>query len=379
MSDIFNRLQRSSGNVWNAGLASSTPGEGLIQLTGTGEGENNPPVYVPTEANQILSDPQYNPDISGSPFGRAHIQGGSNWTEVGRPFVQNFGSAIVAGPTSGVIKAGSGITQGNNSPGMRDPNADSHSYTDLVGGGMPTYGTNMPNYNTGGYSGLPGDVLGVLGSANQANAYQNQAEWAKGIGDPYRNLLSQSYANPMGYLSSPEVTGAVQQGTDALSRSLSMGGNPIGSGGALQKIQDYATNQQLDRLGQYRSQLGGFGGLNAINASIPTSAAAAIGARGNIWNAGGVLANDIFKPGGVASSVGSLFNNGIPRLPSPPPNFQGGQYGSGVDQYGNPIQGNFGGGTGVQDGTGFNDYSGGYDFGGASNFDPNIDWSNLYG
>lgn len=228
----------------------------------------------------------------------------------------------------------------------------------------------------GGIGSVIGGGLGLAGSIDQQNQYQNYADWAKAQGQPYRDLLGSSYTNPSGYLSSPEVTGAVQQGTNALARSLSMGGNPVGNGGALQQLQNYSTNQQLDRLAQYRQQLGGFGGLNAINQSVPGAAGAAIGARGNTWNAGGALASDIFGRGGIGSGIFGPGTPGIPNLPSPPPFL-----GPGVDQYGNPTAGNYAGGDPSQ----YGDQGGNWDpntglpYGDPSQFDPGIDWSSLYG
>lgn len=210
---------------------------------------------------------------------------------------------------------------------------------------------NIPGGGTGTGTGLPTDLLGLAGGISQQNAYQNQADWARNVGQPYRDTLQGTYANPMGYLGSPEVTGAVQQGTDALSRSLSTGGNPVGNGGALQQLQNYSTNQQLDRLAQYRQQLGGFGGLNAINQSIPGTANAAIGARGNTWQAGGSLLTDIFGRGGVGGNIFGNVTGGGSSLPTNPTG--GGQ----VDFGNDPTLG----------------------YGYPSQFDPSIDWSNLYG
>lgn len=236
---------------------------------------------------------------------------------------------------------------------------------------LPGGGGNAERGQGGGLGGLLGSTVGLIGAGSQQNAYQGYADWARNQGQPYRDALQGSYANPMGYLSSPEVTGAVQQGTDALSRSLSMGGNPVGSGGALQQLQNYSTNQQLDRLAQYRQQLGGFGGMNAINQSIPGAAGAAIGAQGNTWNAGGSLLTDLFGRGaagggGIFGGIGGLLGGGGGGAPS---------FGSGIDQFGNPSQGNFQGGPGSAGGGDF--YNPGADFG--SQIDPNIDWSSLYG
>lgn len=273
---------------------------------------------------------------------------------------------LLGAAASGIIGA-AGLPGGTSAvdKGLGSPEAPQQF--NMPGGNnmyLPGGGGNAERAQGGG---ILTDLLGVVGAGSQANAYGNYADWAKGVGQPYRDRLSDSYTNPMGYLSSPEVSGAVQQGTNALARSLSMGGNPVGNGGALQQLQNYSTNQQLDRLNQYRSQLGGFGGMSPINASIPGATNAAIGARGNVWNAGGALGTDIFKPGGPASKLfPNIFGNGGPGIPG---------FGSGVDQYGNPTGGNFQGGPGSPGGNDF--YNPGADFG--TQFDPNLDWSSLYG
>lgn len=132
-----------------------------------------------------------------------------------------------------------------------------------------------------------GTGLGIAGSINQQHALQDLANRQMAMGAPYRDRLAALYNDPGSYLKSPEVTGAVQQGTDALARSLSVQGNPIGSGHALQELQNYSTNQQLNRLGDERSRLGALGGLASFNAAAPGTSTAAVNAGSNVYNAVG--------------------------------------------------------------------------------------------
>ena len=107
------------------------------------------------------------------------------------------------------------------------------------------------------------------------------------MGAPYRDRLAALYNDPSKFLQSAEVTTPVQQGTDALARSLSVQGNPIGSGHALQELQNYSANQLFSRLGQEKDRLGGLGGLTAYNNAAPGTALAGVNAGSNVWNAAG--------------------------------------------------------------------------------------------
>lgn len=118
----------------------------------------------------------------------------------------------------------------------------------------------------------------------RADAYRGLADRFSSYGDPYRRRLAELYSNPNSFLSSPEVTTAVQQGSDILSRSLSRGGNPVGSGNALQQIQSYATDQLFSRLGQEKDRLAGFGGIPQFNAAAPQMERYAIDAEADAAN-----------------------------------------------------------------------------------------------
>ena len=168
------------------------------------------------------------------------------------------------------------------------------------GGGSATGGGLMDDWLTEDWQrallrGAPG-LLGALGAASQAEDYEDLAHQYSQMGAPYRSRLESLYSNPEGFLNSPEVRLPIQQGTDMLARSLSVKGNPAGSGNALQELQNYTSNQLFSRLGQEKDRLGGFGGLTAYNQAAPQMASNVIGAQGNIYGSLGGAAADIFNP-----------------------------------------------------------------------------------
>ena len=143
--------------------------------------------------------------------------------------------------------------------------------------------------------GAPG-LLGALGSASQAEDFEDLAHQYQQTGAPYRGRLEQLYGDPTAFLNSPEVRQPIQQGTDMLARSLSVKGNPAGSGNALQELQNYASTQLFGKLGQEKDRLGGFGGLTQYNQAAPQMASNTINAQGNIYGNLGGAAADIFNP-----------------------------------------------------------------------------------
>lgn len=114
----------------------------------------------------------------------------------------------------------------------------------------------------------------LLGREDQAIQRQKDAiRDAQAVGAPYRSKLSDLYANPSSFLSSPEVTVPVQQASDIMARSLSTKGNPTGSGNALQQLQSYSADQLFGKLGQEKDRLAGYGGLGAYGqagATVPS-------------------------------------------------------------------------------------------------------------
>lgn len=132
-----------------------------------------------------------------------------------------------------------------------------------------------------------GAGLGIAGSISQQHALEELANRQMAMGAPYRDRLASLYNDPSSFLHSAEVTTPVQQGTDALARSLSVQGNPIGSGHALQELQNYSSNQLFSRLGEEKNRLGSLGGLASFNAAAPGTALAGVNAGSNVYNAVG--------------------------------------------------------------------------------------------
>lgn len=128
--------------------------------------------------------------------------------------------------------------------------------------------------------------LGAYGANKQSKALSGLAGQYSEYGAPYRAMLAQSYANPSAFLAnSPDIKAAVDQGTSALARALSVRGNPAQSGTALQEMQNYATQGLYGQLGNERQRLANFGGLTALTSAVPSLSAQAIGANSGMYNA----------------------------------------------------------------------------------------------
>jgi hypothetical protein len=153
----------------------------------------------------------------------------------------------------------------------------------------------MDDYLKLGGQVLP-SLISAYGSQRQADAQSDLADRYFGMGAPYRSRLASLYDDPSAFLSSPEVQIPVQQGTDATARALSTGGNPAGSGRALQEIQNYSANQLFGRFGQEKDRLAGFGGLSGYNAAAPGAANAAINAQGQVYGDLGYGAGQVLNP-----------------------------------------------------------------------------------
>ena len=143
---------------------------------------------------------------------------------------------------------------------------------------------------------LGSTALGAYSSNQQTQAFQRLADQYASYGAPYRQKLSDLYANPTSFLSSQEVQVPVQQATDALARSLSIHGNPAGNGSALQEIQNYSANQLFGRLGQEKDRLAGYGGITQYNAAAPQAASNAVQSSGNTANAIGAGMSSLLNP-----------------------------------------------------------------------------------
>lgn len=135
--------------------------------------------------------------------------------------------------------------------------------------------------------------LGVYGSNKQADATKSLADQYMSMGAPYRTSLAQLEANPEGFYKSPLVQGALQQGSDALARSLSAKvGNPILNPTALQEMQNFTTRGLLDAYNNRFSQLAGAGQLG-VSQAAPLGVQANQ-AQGTTYNALGAGIQSVF-------------------------------------------------------------------------------------
>lgn len=138
--------------------------------------------------------------------------------------------------------------------------------------------------------------LGAYGSSQQAGQYDSLAREYAGYGAPYRQRLADLYRNPSSFLNSAEVRLPIEQAASINARALSTGGNPIGSGNAMQQMNDFTATKLFSRLGEEKDRLAGFGGLSSYNAAAPGAASNAINANSGVYNAIGAGVNNIFNP-----------------------------------------------------------------------------------
>lgn len=171
------------------------------------------------------------------------------------------------------------------------PSGTQNLIKSLLGGGSSGTGSGT---NLGS---LLGPLLGAYASNQQSNALAELANKYQEYGAPYRAELANLTSNPGSFLTSPRVTASVDQGTSALARALSAkDGNPVGSGRALQEMQNYATNGLYSQLSNRENQLANFGGLSNFNAAAPSANLASVNQTGNMYNAIGAGINDVFNP-----------------------------------------------------------------------------------
>jgi hypothetical protein len=154
--------------------------------------------------------------------------------------------------------------------GQQEPRTNAEYLSQLLGGAMSPQGLNM-------LGGGLGAALGAYGANQQANSSEKLYDKFIGLGAPYRDQLNNLSQNPDSFYKSPVFQGALQQGSDAMARSLSAKvGNPILNPTALQEMQNYTTRGSLDAYNnQFRNLMSagqiGLGqsaqlGTNAANA-----------------------------------------------------------------------------------------------------------------
>ena len=127
--------------------------------------------------------------------------------------------------------------------------------------------------------------LGVLGSNQQANTLQGIADQNRAERQPFLSKATGYLNDPASYAAGPGA--AAMKG---VLNGLSVQGNPIGSGTALQFATDAGNKNWLNAV----NSLGSLGlGGQGIQANLDSQAAAS---NGNMFNAIGSTINDIFSP-----------------------------------------------------------------------------------
>lgn len=155
--------------------------------------------------------------------------------------------------------------------------------------------------------------LGIAGSKNVANKYDSMANRFEGYGADYRTRLAGLYNDPNSFLQSQAVQAPVQQGTDALARSLSIHGNPAGSPAAMGELQNYASNQLFGKLGQEKDRLAQLSGIPQYAAAAPGAASKAADAAGGQYTAAGYGLDQAMNPqdNSLASFLKQLKQSGL--------------------------------------------------------------------
>ncbi len=156
-------------------------------------------------------------------------------------------------------------------------------------GSLPINTSNIPDW----LKALLPATIGAYAGSQQADAYKDIAREYMGMGAPYRDSLAALSADPSSFLKSDRVQVPVKLGTEIMSKSL---GNAAAQGGALQQLQDYATQTMYGQLTNRENQLANFGGLSSFNAAAPAANTAGINAGSNAWNAIGSGVSNYLNP-----------------------------------------------------------------------------------
>lgn len=286
-----------------AGIGGATAGPGAVDLTAGNAaiGSGAPATYTPSglisTESAILGEP-----AAGATWEQVAAGGGTGAGVLGTGAAEGAGAVGAGDAALGASAVGAGSAASSAGGGSSGGGASG-------GGGSPSGGGGLGGGSIFGNSlgltddtwlqmlarGIPG-LLGAVAAGSQAEDFEDLSHQYQQMGEPYRNRLQQLYNDPTTFLNSPEVRQPIQQGTDMLAHSLSVKGNPAGSGNALQELQNYATTQLFGRLGQEKDRLAGFGGLTQYNAAAPQAASNSVAAQGNVYNALGGAAGDIFNP-----------------------------------------------------------------------------------
>lgn len=141
--------------------------------------------------------------------------------------------------------------------------------------------------NVGGN--LASTGLGIAGSRNAANSYNNLSREYMAFGAPSRARYEASMAPGFDPNSIPGYSGAVDTASKGiLARLAATGGNPWGNpGGLIEANKQIISGTALPAIDAYQRLNAGTGGYAGFNAAAPAAATAGIGAQGGVYNAVG--------------------------------------------------------------------------------------------
>jgi hypothetical protein len=271
---------------WNvAGLAGEGAGAGAL------DGINwASDIFNPDALSTFTGDTSAGWNVAGTSGGTGGIADGINWAS--DIFDPNAASGFTGDASAGWnVAQTAGGTGG--AAGLAQTAAQQAAKTGLSKVLKDTLGIDVDSSTLDLIGKGLGLGLGVYGSNKQADAAKDLASQYMGMGAPYRAELANLNANPSSFYGSDIFQGALQQGSDALSRSLSAKvGNPILNPTALQEMQNYTTRGSLDAFNTRWNQLASAGQLGVSQAAPLGQQANA--ASGNTYNALGAGLQSVF-------------------------------------------------------------------------------------
>lgn len=220
-----------------------------------------------------------NTDLSGTNSGTATQYGSPGYTDNTYNPASNPGGMGPGADQYGNYDMGSGIS-GQMSSALPPSGSFSDWLKNLLNplGGGSGQGFNLANA-------IPG-LISAGGNLLMANKQNNLAQQYAGYGAPYRDQLSTLMANPSSFFTSPEATAAY----DAMSRKLSVGGNPAGD----PYKQATITGGLYSLLQGKEDQLARMGGLQSLTAAAPGMAGAGLTSQAQaISNVGSAISNAV--------------------------------------------------------------------------------------
>lgn len=140
-------------------------------------------------------------------------------------------------------------------------------------------------------------VLGAVAANKQADSLGALAKQYMDLGAPSRARYEASFAPGFTMANDPGYQGALDQSAKATMHGLSVSGNPADSPNAWGKsLQDLYEKTAYPALQNFRNTNANAGGIATLQTAAPAAATGAINAQGNVFNAIGAGANDIFNP-----------------------------------------------------------------------------------